>query len=47
MVITDFDTVQVHLHRAMAAGLRCPMPTDLDDAALGARLFASLSTIHH
>jgi hypothetical protein len=47
MVITDSDAVQVHLHRAMAAGLRCPLPTDLDDAALGARLFASLPTIHH
>jgi hypothetical protein len=47
MVVTDSDTVQVHLHRAMAAGLRCPLPTDLDDTALGARLFASLPTIHH
>jgi hypothetical protein len=33
-------TVSVHLQRAMAVGLRWPLPADLDDAALEARLFA-------
>jgi hypothetical protein len=35
------STVSVHLQRAVAAGLRWPLPADLDDAALEARLFAS------
>ena len=33
------STVSVHLQRAAAAGLRWPVPADLDDAALEARLF--------
>jgi transposase len=39
------STVSVHLQRAMAAGLRWPLPTDLDDAALEARLFANPSVV--
>jgi hypothetical protein len=33
-------TVSVYLARALAAGLTWPLPADLDDAALEARLFA-------
>ena len=33
-------TVTAYLQRAAAAGLRWPLPDDLDDAALEARLFA-------
>src|ERR1700680_2792216 len=33
------STVSVHLQRAAAGGLRWPVPADLDDAALEARLF--------
>jgi transposase len=33
-------TVTGYLHRAAAAGLQWPLPEDLDDAALEARLFA-------
>ncbi|MBI2829418.1 MAG: IS21 family transposase [Acidobacteria bacterium] len=33
-------TVTTYLQRAAAAGLRWPLPDDLDDAALDARLFA-------
>ena len=39
------STVSVHLQRAIAAGLRWPLPADLDDAALEARLFASPGVI--
>jgi hypothetical protein len=35
------STVSVHLKRVIAAGLRWPLPADLDDAAPEARLFAS------
>ena len=33
-------TVSEYLTRAAAAGMRWPLPADLDDAALEARLFA-------
>src|SRR5260221_8977606 len=33
-------TVTTYLQRATAAGLTCPLPDDLDDAALEARVFA-------
>jgi len=39
------STVSVHLQRAIAAGVRWPLPADLDDAALEARLFASPGVI--
>ena len=39
------STVSVHLQRAITAGLRWPLPADLDDAALEARLFASPGVI--
>ncbi len=36
-----YTTVADHLARARAAGLGWPLPDDLDDAALEARLFSS------
>jgi Sigma-70, region 4 len=39
------STVSVHLQRAIAAGVRWPLPADLDDAALEAQLFASPGVI--
>lgn len=36
-----FTTVGDHVRRAQAAGLSWPLPDDLDDDALEARLFAS------
>ena len=42
---TGVSTVSVHLQRAIAAGVRWPLPADLDDAALEARLFASPGVI--
>src|SRR5712691_6046143 len=39
-------TVTTYLQRATAAGLRWPLPDDLDDAALEARLFARPAVPH-
>jgi hypothetical protein len=39
-------TVTTYLQRATAAGLTWPLPNDLDDAALEARLFARPAVSH-
>jgi len=45
----SLTTVNDHIHRVEAAGLRWPLPFDLDNAALEARLFALAqpTTSHH